>query len=300
MSKNLKRILRVLGFFLAVILMLQLTSLFLKQRYDRLDIGKMNYHFSGIYGEAPHTIDVLLIGDSECYSGFSPMEMWERQGLTAYGAGTLAQTPQETYEYLRDILKHQSPSVVVLETEEFFSMFTEVTLDRWLRSQMRMAFPGLDNHDSWRAWGSAVSEPAPRYVDDSKGYYHVYEAKTPSDHQLEQYMKPSEETETMDGRRLRIFRRIVKLCEDRDIQLVLVSTPSTKNWNMPRHNTMTELSEACGIPYLDLNLLTENLGLDWERHTQDGGDHLNHGGARIVSRKDQIINKEPMYRDISQ
>ena len=323
------RILKSGAFVLAVILMLSMLSCFLQQRYDQMQVGKMNYHFAGIYGEKPNSIDVLLIGDSECYSGFSPMEMWETQGFTAYGAGTLAQNLQETYEYLKDILRHQSPSVVVLETDSIFSIFTEVPLDNILKSEMRMAFPGIADHDSWRTLFSR--DTGARYVDDSKGYYHVYEAQTPKEHHIAEFMAPDDRYAPMDAKRQWILGRIRDLCEVQGIQLVLVSTPSTKNWNMQKHNTVAQWSEQWKIPYLDLNLLTEEMGFDWTRHTQDGGDHLNHAGAELVSRylagwlteefdlkdhrqdlefvswqdsleiyrdrvENRVVNKEPMYR----
>lgn len=42
---------------------------------------------------------------------------------------------------------------------------------------------------------------------------------------------------------------------------------------MQRHNEVQALADALAVPYLDLNLNTEELGIDWNLDTLDGGDH---------------------------
>lgn len=49
---------------------------------------------------------------------------------------------------------------------------------------------------------------------------------------------------------------------------------------MQRHNEVQALADALAVPYLDLNLNTEELGIDWNLDTLDGGDHLNYTGCQ--------------------
>lgn len=49
---------------------------------------------------------------------------------------------------------------------------------------------------------------------------------------------------------------------------------------MQRHNEVQALADALAVPYLDLNLNTEELGIDWNLDTLDGGDHLNYTVVR--------------------
>ena len=76
---------------------------------------------------------------------------------------------------------------------------------------------------------------------------------------------------------------MLELCEERGAQLVLVSTPSTLNWNYPRHNTIAAFAAENGLTYLDLNLMTDKVPIDWKTDTRDKGDHLNYSGAVKVT-----------------
>ena len=43
------------------------------------------------------------------------------------------------------------------------------------------------------------------------------------------------------------------------------------------------MADSLGITYLDLNLMPEEVPIDWETDTKDKGDHMNITGARKVS-----------------
>ena len=75
---------------------------------------------------------------------------------------------------------------------------------------------------------------------------------------------------------------IYNLCKESGVELVLVSAPSTINWNYAKHNMMVKLSKQLGVKYIDLNV--EKLGLNWNHDTCDRGDHVNYFGATKVSK----------------
>ena len=52
---------------------------------------------------------------------------------------------------------------------------------------------------------------------------------------------------------------------------------------MKRHNAVSDCAEEKGIPYLDLNKKTAELGINWKTDSLDKGDHLNLSGACKVT-----------------
>ena len=51
------------------------------------------------------------------------------------------------------------------------------------------------------------------------------------------------------------------------------------NFNYTKHNAMVDLAESRDTEYLDLNMISEELGIDWATDELDGGDHVNLTGT---------------------
>ena len=118
------------------------------------------------------------------------------------------------------------------------------------------------------------------YIDNTKGYQFttaVFAANT------EGYMKETDEFAPISVRKRAYVESIKSYCDDNGAKLIFVSTPSTINWKTPRHNSIQRLSEELGVDYVDMNLLNEQIPIDWEKDTSDKGDHLNYFGAKKVT-----------------
>ena len=97
------------------------------------------------------------------------------------------------------------------------------------------------------------------------------------------YVIATDEREEIQKVPLYYLDKIVKLCKEREIDLILYSVPSPKCWSYARHNSNADFAERNQLPYIDFNLLQEEINLDWSRDTSDKGDHINFYGAQKVT-----------------
>ena len=96
-------------------------------------------------------------------------------------------------------------------------------------------------------------------------------------------MKETSEEEPIAAINMFYLRRIRSFCEEKGARIVLVSTPSIVNWDYRKHNSIKRISEEEGLEFIDMNLMREEIPIDWSKDTRDGGDHVNYFGAEKVS-----------------
>lgn len=236
-----------------------------------------NRPFAALTVEPENTLDLLVTGDSESYNSVSTMRLWENQGIATYDCGQGAQRIPETYYMLKQAFKHQSPKVVMLETNTLFRNIGVAKSTQEIMTQIGQYYlPIFRYHNLWK---TLVDEP--EMHTNYKGFVirsdvNAYEGRL-------DYMEKKKKCEEMPGYVKTYLKKIEALCEENGTQLVLVSMPSPKNWNYKRHIEIQKYADKKGITYLDLNEKTEELGLNWSEDTQDKGDHLNIFGAEKVS-----------------
>lgn len=231
-----------------------------------------------VLSQPENSLDAVFLGDSEAYSGFVPLELWEQQGIASFVCASVDQKPYETVEFLKTALERQSPSLVILETNVLFRAYATQDL---LTPMLQKAFPVLRYHSNWKTYSVPELFAAPDYRGDypDRGYHLLTRADPLDD--LTGYMAPTEAREELTKRNLRSLETMAALCKESGAELVLFSIPSPENWSMARHNTMADLAESLGCTYLDGNLLP--LAIDWQTDTYDRGDHLNYYGAAKVT-----------------
>ena len=201
-----------------------------------------NYSGYSIFQEPDNSIDVLAIGDSNVYSGIFPLIWWEQDGFTGYTWGQASQRIPETYEYLKQIYKHQKPSIVLIDGNNLFRDKTDIAnLDSITKAKLATFFPvisfhkNLNPHKIKNIWGNHIS------------------AST--------------------------FEKCIHYCKRQGSIPVLISVPNYNGWNYRKHNALQQIADKNKINFIDLNLeLKKNI--NWKKDTVDGGDHLNIKGAQ--------------------
>ncbi len=268
-----KRILKVGSFILAVALTLVLPGMLLKPKTMNrfhLDAGRVGV-FSRIKIEPKNSIDVVVLGDSESYCSFSPMQLWEDYGYTSYVAGVPGAKIGDNYDVLKTVFARQKPKVVLLETNNLFRYQPPNNVDAKTTRAIYKRLPFLKYHSVWKSPLSRA-KGAMFQGFNVNGSVHPYMGG--------EYMCPSTEKERIFSPNRRYFHGILRLCQKNGAKLVMYSAPSPRNYNYKKHNALKILAEKNGLSYVDLNVKAGRLEIDWMSDTRDHGDHLNLAGAQ--------------------
>lgn len=230
---------------------------------------------NAILDEDENTIDVLFLGDSVAYSSVSPMQLWQEQGFTSYVCATSAQYLSFSEVLLKQAFQEQSPKVVVLEANAVYrTMNSDISTMTRLESLISI----FKFHNRWKAIGSLfpLISAGSSWTDDLKGY--VYSTDIMQAENAD-YMVETDTVKEIESPNEEYVKAIADFCKENGAELLLVNVPNAKNWCCEKHNGIQALAEKHGIPYVDLNLLNEEVSIDWNFDTRDKGDHLNYYGA---------------------
>ncbi|SHO48376.1 hypothetical protein [Anaerocolumna xylanovorans] len=279
-----KHIIKPILFFSGLFILLYgLSYLFLP--YNSTGEGPYK-KLNGILSAPKDTIDYITLGDSECSTSISPMELWNKHGYAGYNCGVPGQRLQDTYYLLQQILNNQSPKVVLLETNAFYRSFDySNALQDAVDKAAQNIFPVYKYHNSWKYFNLGTLENIPKKPGHKiprayKGYQYNSVTKPYLDGP---YVHKTDKIEPIDAQPLFYLNKIVDLCKERNIQLILYSAPTPLCWTYEKHNAADSFASKNNLTYIDLNLHAEKLKIDWARDTRDKGNHMNYYGAKKVT-----------------
>lgn len=292
-----KTILKIICFFLLLILSLGIVNNTLKLKFSS-GIA----HLGSFYELEPNSVDVLVIGSSHASASFCTGELWKNYGMATYVLAGPAQPLHNTYYYLKEALKYQTPKVIVLE-----SYVTTWDMDyaedkRVIENNfgLRWSADKLESLD--------VSTPGGRYSEFFLGYtqYHTRYSDLNAtdlghpDHMYDDWkgyfcnlpVYPCEvidvsgvnERHEIYSKNEKYYREIIELALERDIPIVVVEAPyQVKDAiDQAKFNTAMDIANEYGVPFINFNLLVDEIGLDYSTDLCDFS-HLNYKGSRKFS-----------------
>ena len=229
-----------------------------------------------ILDEPENSIDVLFLGDSVTYAAVSPMEMYKEYGITSYVCASNAQTLSMTEMTLKQVLEKQHPKIVALEA---YSIHRKVLFNFSLISRAENLLSITKFHNRWKIVGNipALDFLNSTVTDDNKGYR--YFTKSVPVINPNNYDNPTDEITHVPAANEKVFKEILDFCNENGTQLLLFNVPHMRLWNYEKHNGIRELAEKYGVAYIDMNIMDDDIGIDWSKETMDMGDHLNYSGA---------------------
>ena len=134
--------------FISILIgLLTFFSLLLSPKNNNNEGGIIDPAANGILSEPENTIDVLIVGDSESYSAFIPLQIWEQHGITSYCCGTSGQLLSYSEQFVHKAFREQTPKIVILETN---AIFRKVSFDKALENKMGAYFSIFTYHNRWK------------------------------------------------------------------------------------------------------------------------------------------------------
>lgn len=270
------KILKIVVFICAVFTIIGVLSVMVNPDNTGAGVDKFDKVVIDADSENENSIDVVVIGDSEAYRSIIPPEMYRKYGFTSYVAASPAQKTYQSYDMLEAVLERQKPRVCILEPNVLFRDYSIVS-SVWPRFER--TFPIFKYHNAWKGVFDSDYKYDDLSFDSFKGYRYIDSVKATKN---VNYMVQTDSTEPISTSNTNDFRRIYELCKKNDIKLLVLRTPSIKNWNYAKYDAVRQLTEKYKVKFIDLNM-DNSIGIDWTQDTYDKGDHLNFSGAEKVT-----------------
>lgn len=267
------------------------------------------------YNLERQSVDVLLLGSSHAVSCLNPQVIYDNYGITSYNLGSEQQSLVISYYWLREALKYQSPKVVVLDTYILhkYTTYAYVYNDmNCSESSVRKAMDSMRFSPlKWEA-GKTIEAIDPTQSGLSflllNIRYHTRWSSLGEDDYTEKSMVEhggikgftvlggenpaltytpfrvsdidNVDAEPMVETSEKYLDKIVDLCAEKNIQLVLVNIPC--NEPIARYKSTKEYAGNRGIPYYDFNEETLYNEINYNA-AENLLSHPNYLGAEKVS-----------------
>ena len=230
------------------------------------------------------TMDVLFLGDSEAIANVSALSLWQEEGIASVSLGSVAQYLYQSREYLELALTYQKPKLVILEAN---NLYLKGKPENFVISACSTLFPVLRDHDRFKEYlpGFSLNQKEEEKKKAQQlllflGYNYSNDIHPVS---WWDYMAEKDCEEPIGSWNRWEVKTLQGICKSHGIPFLLLSTPSLKNWTSAKHDAVEELAREMEVSYIDMNLMTEEIPIDWEKDTRDKGDHLAHNGMLKVS-----------------
>lgn len=293
-----KRIIIILSIFIIIFLLIQ--KLLVPKYSASLIEGNM---ISEYYDEVKNH-EVIFIGDCEVYANFSPMVIYEETGITSYVRGSSQQLMWQSYYILKETLKYEIPKVVVLNVnsmrynEPVSEAYNRLTIDKmkWSLEKFQIINASMTEDENIFTYLFPILRYHSRYDELSKeDFSYLFKSKKntyngflinkrvmkfttlPTDKKLSDY--------TFGDNAYLYLNKITDLCKKNNIELILIKAPSLyPYWYTEYDNQIREYANSNELDYYNFKNDIDEIGIDFNYDTYDGGLHLNLYGATKMSK----------------
>ena len=200
------------------------------------------------------------------------MHIYHEYGFTSFNCAEPAQTIDDSNAYLDVAIESQHPKIVFIGSDLLYrQMLLSVKRRHYVR-EIKNFFPILKYHNNWKQIGQG--EP----VNVFKGYKINIKVVPLTEKRV---LTKSDNIDPVREENAKIMKEMIEKCKKNNIKVVLLDINNCNVWTWERHNAVAKFAEENDVEYLDLNL--EDINIDWQKESKDGGKHVNFVGAKKVS-----------------
>lgn len=265
--------------FLAILVMLLGTInviLMPKNLYQNSDWPTTN-SYNQFYDMKKDTVDVLFLGSSIVVNDFYPQELYDRFGITSYNLGSEQQSIILSYFWLNEALRFQNPKVVVLDTRYLFTQSLTESLNmsegmvrkcidpmKWSKvkaeavkeicelddsqSELSYYLPNIRYHSRWTELERLDFDFDKQKEAGLKGFGPL---TTYGDESFSAFCRfDTEATESVDEVMGEYLERIMDLCRENGIELILTSIPGSTMYD-GINNCLEKYGSTEGVRYIN-------------------------------------------------
>lgn len=262
--------------------------------------------YNQFYRMKEDSIDVLFLGTSVVNNAFIPQELYDKYGIRSYNFASPEQSIPLSYCYLEEVMKYQSPKLVVLDAY-YLNKINDNDLNapqqclrraidpmKWSKHKIKAIFelcqldeverplayflPVYCFHDRWKEIGCVDFDDAGKMKDPLYGWACDTSTYGTMESYEEYYYSGSSETVEFDAVMMEYLEKIRLLCEASGAELMLTTLPGTMISD-GIHNALTEYASNNGMGYIDLaeHKVLEQIGAEYP--IENVYHHENVGGA---------------------
>lgn len=286
-----------------VLIFLALGEMIMSVMFFKQEDGTLPVH--NFYSLPKDTVDVLVLGTSHAGMNVSTKTMWDEYGIAGYRYWGSIQPIWNTYYYLLDALKYQSPKVVLMDAHSLTFQQEYGTYPVQVKNTiaMRLSKEKIEN-----IWASVPPEDRAFMIFGFPTYHNRYNQLTQEDfeyfpwdkHQEIQVLssevtdyiyafsildKDASEGEAPLGEKEeKYFRMLLEYCRDNQIHLELVASPyEISAIEQQKFRRVRSIAAEYGVDFTNYNDCYQEYGIDPQQDFLDPG-HFNKTGMPKYAR----------------
>lgn len=263
------------------------------------------YSVTKFYELEDDTVDVLILGSSHAFENFNTGILWDEYGIASYILAGSLQPMWNTYYYLKEALKTQTPELIVLEGYLTCWKYEYIDDSRIIKNTYGLKW-SKDKADAIKI--SAPEERWREFFLEYQQYHTRYTELVPGDFLKNQDYRLYDDwkgfgcnmnTTPLDGNDVsgvteraeiyekteEYYRNIIELAKEKNIPIVVVISPyaGITEEEQKIFNSADYIAAEYDVPFVNCNLMINEMGIDYS--TDSGDDsHLNYKGNQKFSR----------------